>query len=503
MPIDPPRARVDDSPHSTSQIFLLLLHSTAPTVVVIMTANQLYPAKSHAKRTGENLKDLAKSPGSDISPSDGENGLIYLASPPLELWPYSDQTVPFRQNRYFNYLSGVHDVPGCHVIYDIQKDYLTLYLPPIDEDDVMWSGLPMSPEEALKKYNVDTVKYESEIEADIKDAAAVLSIESSKKFPAVKASETLKEALDETRLIKDDFELDLMRRASAITDKSHLAVMSALPIEKNEGHIHAEFVYHSMRQGSKNTAYDPICCSGTNCGTLHYVKNDEDVNNKLLVLIDAGAEWKNYAADVTRTFPINGEWTKESRAIYDAVSDMHQHAMEQVKPGARWEDIHILTHKILVEHFLKLGIFKNGTVDEIMESRISTGFYPHGLGHTLGMDTHDTGGRANYEDPDVMLRYLRIRRSLQENMMVTVEPGIYFNHFLIDPILKDSQKSKYVDTDVLDKYWTVGGVRIEDDVLVTKNGNENFTKITKDADEISKIVKKGIDKGEDYFHNIV
>lgn len=468
-----------------------------------MTANQLYPARSHAKRTAATLKDLAKTSGSDVSPADSEHAHLYMASPALELWPYSDQNVPFRQNRYFNYLTGAYDLAGGHVVYDVKNDKLTLYLPPIDEEDVMWSGLPMSPEEAQKKYDVDEVKYEKEIEKDLANAQAVLSIEKSEKFSFVKVSETFKEALDETRLIKDDFELNLMRKASEITDNSHMAVMSALPIETNEGHIHAEFVYHAMRQGSKFTAYDPICCSGSDCGTLHYVRNDQELDDKLLVLIDAGAEWQTYASDVTRTFPINGEWTKESRAIYDAVADMQKQSMEAVKPGARWEDLHILTHRLLVEHFLKLGIFKNGTVDEIMESRISTAFYPHGLGHTLGMDTHDTAGRANYEDPDVMLRYLRIRRTLKEGMMVTVEPGIYFNHFLIDPVLKDSERSKYIDTDVLDKYWTVGGVRIEDDVLVTKEGYENFTKITSDADEVAKIVKKGIEKGRNHFHNVV
>lgn len=469
--------------------------------------NQKYPAKAHAFRTAETLKKLVKAKentGEDISAESYRNSLIYLNSSSLEYRPYSDIAVPFRQDRYFYYLTGAEDIEGGHVTYDIRAKKLTLYLPPVDDDDVMWSGMPISLQEALEKYDVDEVKYSTDLGKVFEEFnGKVLSIQKSFEFSIVTENSLIHEALDETRMIKDEFELSLMRQASKITDNSHLAVMSALPIEKNEGHIHAEFVYHTMRQGSKIQAYDPICCSGTHCGTLHYVKNDSPLDDKLLVLIDAGAEWKTYASDVTRVFPINGHWTKESRDIYDTVLDMQTQALEALKPGVDWDDMHLLTHKILINSFLKLGIFHNGTAEEILDARVSVAFYPHGLGHMLGMEVHDVGGRANYSDPDPMFRYLRIRRKLEENMMVTVEPGCYFNDFLLAPILNDSEKAKYVNQDVLKKYMPVGGVRIEDDVLITKDGHENFTKITKDADEISKIVLKGISKGREGFHVVV
>ncbi|ANB15614.1 putative Xaa-Pro dipeptidase [Sugiyamaella lignohabitans] len=472
-----------------------------------MTATTKYPAKSHARRSAENLKVFAKKRSVDESVAN--SSLIYAAASKPTLWPHCDQNIPFRQNRYFNYLTGAHDLHEGHVTYDISKDKLTLYLPPLDKEEVMWSGMPLSLEQAQAKYDVDEVKYSSELESDLKAFTGstnrlILAVDESEEYSVVQQSDLLLEALDETRMIKDEYEISLMKRASEITDNSHLAVMSALPIEKNEGHIHAEFVYHAMRQGSKNQAYDPICCSGVNCGTLHYTKNDLPLEaDKQLVLIDAGAEWENYAADVTRVFPINGEWTTEARAIYEAVLDMQTQTMNRVAPGVSWDNLHQLSHEILIKHFLELGIFKNGTPEEILESRISASFYPHGLGHMLGMDTHDTAGLANYDDPDPMFKYLRIRRNLQANMVVTVEPGIYFNKFLLEPVLSNPEQAKYIDEKVLEKYLPVGGIRIEDDVLVTDKGFYDLTKITKDADEIAKIVKAGISKGRDHFHVVV
>lgn len=399
------------------------------------------------------------------------------------------------------------------MLYHLGSEKLILYLPDIDQDDVMWSGMPMSLDEAKKTFDVDEVHYASEIKQKLHEIATFGSntIFTTDLVPSnthytpylIPANPDFFYALDESRLIKDDYELCLMRHASQITDNSHFAVMLAKPIEENEGHIHAEFVYHLMRQGAKFQSYDPICCSGPNCGTLHYVKNDELIGSRESVLIDAGAEWLCYALDVTRCWPVLGEWTKEHLEVYNIVLKMQTETMKHIKDGALWEEIHLLAHRILIQEFLRIGIFKNGTEDEIFESRVSASFFPHGLGHLIGMDTHDVGGRANYEDENEMLRYLRIRRPLKAGMVVTNEPGVYFLPFLVEHGLKDDKKLKYVDKQVLEKYWKIGGVRIEDDVIVHKNGCEVMTQITKDPEEIAKIVKAGIEKGKGAFHCIV
>ncbi|EEQ41550.1 hypothetical protein CLUG_05678 [Clavispora lusitaniae ATCC 42720] len=460
-----------------------------------------YPAKEHAKRVYKHFREK----------NDAKRVSFFMSGEDLELYQYCDQTKPIRQNRYFFYLSGC-EVPGSHVLYNAETDKLTLFLPNIDYEDVMWSGMPLSIEDALKKFDVDFVKYvdslEEALQALSSDGFTIFTTDFNKwneKFKRfmTEQSPDFFYALDEARMIKDDFEIELMKHASAITDKCHLGVMSATPIETNETHIHAEFMYHALRQGSKYQSYDPICCSGPNCSTLHYVKNDDEIDNKRSILIDAGAEWSCYASDVTRCFPINGDWTKEHLEIYNIVLKMQKATMALIKPGASWDDIHLEAHKVMIREFINLGIFKNFPEEEIFDSNISARFFPHGLGHLLGMDTHDVGGYPNYEDPDPKLRYLRLRRNLKEGMVLTDEPGVYFSPFLLKDILEDETKMKYINKDVLDKYWYIGGVRIEDDLLITRDGFENFTKITSDPAEITKIIKDSIAKGKEHFHNIV
>ena len=132
-----------------------------------------------------------------------------------------------------------------------------------------------------------------------------------------------------------------------------------------------------------------------------------------------------------------------------------------LRAGVLWDDVHARAHEIAIDGLLQLGILKGGTAREIFEARTSVAFFPHGLGHYLGMDTHDTGGHADYEDKDPMYKYLRVRGKLPAGAVVTVEPGIYFCRFIVEPYLEDEVHGKYIDKEVLEDYWDVGGVRIE------------------------------------------
>ncbi|EDO17747.1 hypothetical protein Kpol_1033p53 [Vanderwaltozyma polyspora DSM 70294] len=464
-----------------------------------------YPAKDHILK----VKDILLSKKTNLKDSETA---VFIAGEEVEGVKYCDGTKKFRQNQYFYYLTGV-DIPGSALLFNFKTDKLTLFLPNVDYEDIMWSGKPISLEEALKKYDVDEVLYHDDLKAkldQLKDFTIFTTDNDNVHDDSIKARLTASDsdffyALDEARVIKDWYEIEILRRACEISDNSHYAVMSALPIETNEMHIEAEFSYHSTRQGARTLGYDPICCSGPACGTLHYITNEDDVEGKSSILIDAGAEWRGYTSDVTRCFPINGKFTKEHREVYETVLDMQSQAMECIKPGASWDGLHLLAHKVLIKHFLKMGIFKKEfSEDEILKRRVSCAFYPHGLGHFLGIDVHDVAGNANYEDPDPMFRYLRIRRTLKEGMVVTNEPGCYFNEYLLDEFLrKHPEKLEVVDEAILSKYMYVGGVRIEDDVVVTKDGYENLTKITSNPDEIEKIVSDGLSKGRSHFHVVV
>lgn len=158
-----------------------------------------------------------------------------------------------------------------------------------------------------------------------------------------------------------------------------------------------------------------------------------------------------------------------------------------LKEGVVWDEVHLTAHKIAIEGLLAIGILK-GDKEEILKARTSVAFFPHGLGHYLGMDTHDTGGHPNYDDKDSMFRYLRVRGKLPAGSIITVEPGIYFCSFIIEPYLKDAVHSKFIDEKVLGKYWDVGGVRIEDNILITTDGYKNLTTAVKDVDEMEKLI---------------
>ncbi|OTB08534.1 hypothetical protein M426DRAFT_52209 [Hypoxylon sp. CI-4A] len=446
-----------------------------------------YPAKAHAKRVVEYIR--TKIPDA--------TGVLYLEGRSDKLLEDSDEPVPFRQRRAFMYLTGV-DAADCFLIYDIATAHSTLFIPPIDPDSVIWSGLPLSPQEALTKYDVDAVLPSTELNptlarlgsqskstvfaiADrVSDAVTFLEF-SNKDFTI------LSEAIDEARVIKDGYEIALIKKANEISGAAHKAVLENVKKANNEYELEGVFIGKSISYGAKKQAYPSIVASGRAAATLHYVHNNKELAGKDLLLLDAGAEWDCYASDITRTFPISGKFTEQSRAIYEIVLQMQNETIATLKEGVPWEDVHLLAHKIAIDGLLSLGILK-GDRKEILEARTSTAFLPHGLGHYLGMDTHDTGGHPNYSDPDPIFRYLRVRTKLPAGSVITVEPGIYFCEFIIKPFLQDPKHSKFIDEKVLDKYWDVGGVRIEDNLLITKGGSINLTDAIKDPDELEKII---------------
>ncbi|KAH7072466.1 putative Xaa-Pro aminopeptidase [Paraphoma chrysanthemicola] len=449
-----------------------------------------YPAKEHARKVAKWIIDK----GGD------KNGTIYLEAQKQKLQEDNDSEAPFRQRRYFFYLSGC-ELPDSYLTYEIATDKLTLFVPPVEPDEVIWSGLPMSPKEAKAKYDIDECKTTKEvnphlasetesarstiyaIQEQVSDDITFLSY-NEKEFSL------LKPAIEYSRVTKSDYEIALIRKANVISTTAHVNVMKAAAKAKNECELEAVFLKSCVERNAKNQAYHSIVAAGENGATLHYVHNADTIKNQNLLLLDAGCEVDCYASDITRTFPIKGDFTTESLAIYNIVLDMQKQCIDALKAGVLWDSIHELAHKIAIKGLLDLGILK-GDAQAIFKARTSVAFFPHGLGHYLGMDTHDTGGNANYADKDSMFRYLRVRGTLPARSVITVEPGIYFCRFIIEPYLKDAEQSKFIDEKVLEKYWSVGGVRIEDNILIVEGGVENLTPTPKEVDEIVKLVKEG------------
>ena len=438
------------------------------------TLKEKYPAKAHCRRVSKYLLDQSL-------PRDS---IIYLEAQKTHMVEDDDQAKHFRQRRYFFYLSGCK-LPDAYLIYSIPLDKLTLFIPPVDPDEVIWSGLPESREEALEKYNVDEVKYTNEVNAALaayepSGSTTIFAIPEQISehitFLPFKATnfDTLRTAIDECRVIKDSYEVALIRKANHISTLAHIKAQKVARHAQNEEELYGAFIGTCISNGAHEQAYHSICASGHSCATLHYVRNDRPLRNRLNVLMDAGAEYDCYCADITRTFPLSGTFTKESQIVYDIVKEMQDVAFGMLKAGVLWEDVHAETHRVAVRGLVKAGVLV-GDEKELFDKRVSVAFYPHGLGHYLGMDTHDTGGHANYSDPDSMFKYLRVRGRVPAGAVITVEPGVYFCRFIIEPVLEDKELSKYINKDVLEQYWDVGGVRIEDDVLITDDGYDNLT----------------------------
>lgn len=233
----------------------------------------------------------------------------------------------------------------------------------------------------------------------------------------------VKNAIEECRVLKDDYEVALTRKANMISTIAHTEVLKRVKKATNERELYAAFVEKCIANGAGEQAYHSIVASGTAGATLHYVKNNQPLAGKLNILLDAGGEYNCYASDITRCFPINGKFTKESREIYDIVLKMQEVSISMLKAGVHWDDVHLAAHKVAIEGLLELGILQ-GDKEDILKTRTSVAFFPHGLGHFLGMDTHDTGGHPNYEDKDAMFRYLRVRFPLPARSIITVEPGV-------------------------------------------------------------------------------
>jgi len=275
---------------------------------------------------------------------------------------------------------------------------------------------------------------------------------------------SLNHLLHEMRLFKSKSEVAVMRKAAKISAIAHKRAMRVCRPGMMEYQIEAELLHEFMTHGARSAAYPSIVGSGENSCILHYTENASELKDGDVLLIDAGAEYDNYASDISRTFPVNGKFSKEQRQIYELVLEANLAAIAEVKPGNHWNDPHEAAVRILTEGLLSLGILK-GRLNTLLKEKAYTKYYMHRTGHWLGMDVHDVG---DYKLDGEW-------RKLEPGMVTTIEPGLY-----LQP-----------QSGLAKKWWNIG-VRIEDDVLVTDKGNEVFTRdVPKTVDEIEALMAMG------------
>ena len=267
----------------------------------------------------------------------------------------------------------------------------------------------------------------------------------------------------EMRLFKRADEVKTMRRAAKISAQAHMRAMQVCKPGMYEYQVEAELLHEFRRNGSPYPAYPPIVGGGANGCILHYIENNTQLKNGDLLLIDAGCELDGYASDITRTFPVNGKFSAEQQALYEIVLAAQHAAIEQVRPGNHWNDPHEAAVKVLVDGLLDLKLLK-GKAEDIIEQQTYRKFYMHRTGHWLGMDVHDVG---DYKVDGIW-------RLLEPGLVLTVEPGLY---------IADGEKG-------VDERWWNTGIRIEDDVLVTREGNEVLSiDAPKAVDDIEALMK--------------
>jgi Xaa-Pro aminopeptidase len=272
----------------------------------------------------------------------------------------------------------------------------------------------------------------------------------------------------EMRLHKNDDEIELMAKAGEIAAEAHILAMQECKAGMNELQIESIIEHYFRMNGAVGVAYNSIIGGGGNATILHYVENNMELKDGDLLLIDAGCEYKGYASDITRTFPVGGKFTKAQKEVYDIVLETQLACVEATKTGTTIKERQDLSIEMLTEGMKKLGLLKGKTKDLIKKKKYEK-YYMHGVGHYIGMDVHDAGRYFNDQNA-------KDSRPFEPGMVLTVEPGLY--------IPTD-------DKDAPAKYRGIG-IRIEDDVLVTEEGNRNLTdKVPKDTEAIEEIMNKG------------
>jgi len=393
-----------------------------------------------------------------------------------------DTHYPYRQDSDFSYLTGFPEPDAVLVLVPGRKHGETLlFCRERDPEREGWDGPRFGPEGAIEAFGLDDAfpigdlddilpgllegrtrvyyHFGRDAEFDLKLIGWLNRVRAMVRQGAQPPHEFLElgHLLDELRLFKDRDELRLMQRAADISIKAHHAAMRAARNGVHEYELQAE-IERVFRMHDAESAYGSIVGAGANACVLHYRANNAQAKDGDLVLVDAGAEYRGYASDITRTFPVNGRFTKEQRALHDLVSAAQSAALAQAKPGVPYEAGHRAAVATLAEGLLKLGLLKGKLEKNIADGHYKR-FYRHKTGHWLGLDVHDVGEyRIDGES-----------RLLESGMVFTIEPGLY-----VAP-----------DDKSVDAKWRGIGIRTEDDVLVTHDGHRVLTDgLARSADEI-------------------
>jgi Xaa-Pro aminopeptidase len=398
----------------------------------------------------------------------------------------NDTNYRFRQDSDFFYLTGFEEPDAIAMIKPGETHEYALFVRPRDPEREIWDGRRAGVEGAksefgahvafpIQEFNTklpeilneaETLYYRLGVNRDLDNTiiGEISRMRGLNRKPIHPPQTIIDPAtiIHELRVIKSPEELEIMQTAANIAAEAHCEAMKAVRPGMQEYEVEALIEQIFRRRGAAGPAYTSIVGAGANATVLHYINNDGVLSDGELLLVDAGAEYKGYASDITRTFPINGRYSKAQREIYDLVLKAQMSCVEMVRPGVTHDQLKQHSIEVLTEGMVELGLLQ-GEPEQLIKDKTYEKFYMHGLGHMLGIDVHDVG----------RYYYGKDSRALEPGVVMTVEPGIY--------IAPDTQ-------DVPEKYLGIG-VRIEDDVLCTNNGPRVLTnKVPKQAEEIESLM---------------
>ena len=402
-----------------------------------------------------------------------------------------DTEYRFRQDSDFWYLTGFPEPDAVAIIDPASKTPYTLYVRPRDLEMETWFGRREGVEGAVKNYKADRAFSIDRFDADLAKLLdgheklyyrfavdkvldqKILTYLSNQRVRRLKTAYPPHTIIDPTiilgemRLHKNEDEVEMMQRAADIAAEAHVLAMKKVKPGMNEFQVESLMESYMRDKGANGVAYNSIIGGGDNATILHYVENNMPLKDGDLILIDAGAEYRGYASDITRTFPVNGKYTKAQREVYEVVLDVQKKCVEYTKTGNTVKGRQEYSIELLTEGMKKLGLLKGSTKD-LIKKKSYMKYYMHGVGHYLGLDVHDAG--RYFTDQEA-----KRSKPFAPGMVLTVEPGLYI------PPDDKSAPAKYRGI----------GIRIEDDVLVTEDGNRNLTtKVPKEIDEIEALMAK-------------
>lgn len=404
----------------------------------------------------------------------------------------------FRQTSDFLYATGVEH-PGFALLLHPRSGQEVLFIPKIDTNHRVWLGHVPGPAESKREYGVGRVEYIDALPAWVKKLGGrgerILTDSQGLRMlkahgVAARADRMRYQDLFATvRAVKGKGEIALMREASEVSGAAHVAAMQAVRPGMREYQVQAVVEQVFMDRGLKHCAYPSIVAAGVNGAVLHYHDNDDELRAGDLMLIDAGAEKYGYAADITRTFPISGRFDSRQRDVYQVVLDAQEACIAAIRPGVMSAEVHRLSQLKLAAGLVGLGLMK-GEPEALVESEAVRVFYPHGIGHMLGLDVHDVDGGKKRRPRGPKPKNLRFNRKLEVGFVMTVEPGLYFIEALLDDPEKKKKHKGQIDFARARTYLDFGGVRIEDDVVVQDGPVLNLTAVPKTVSDIERVMAR-------------